>query len=232
MRVLLVEDEVKLAALLERGLAEEGYAVDVASNVSEGAWHATENTYDAIILDVMLPDGNGFELCRCLRDGDCWSPILMLTARDDVADRVAGLDSGADDYLTKPFAFDELLARLRALLRRGVADRPTVLQVGGLLLDPASREVRRDGHLVALTAKEYALLEYFMRHPDRVLSRSELVEHVWDFAFESDSNVVDVYIRYLREKIDRPFGAESIETVRGVGYRLRAEQANDATHQG
>lgn len=230
MRVLLVEDEMKLAALLERGLVEEGYAVDVASKASDGSWLADENTYDAIILDVMLPDGNGFELCRALRDRGCWSPILMLTARDDVADRVNGLDSGADDYLTKPFAFEELLARLRALMRRGVADRPAVLRVGGLGLDPACREVSRDGSLVSLTAKEYALLEYFMRHPGRVLSRSELIEHVWDFAFESDSNVVDVYVRYLREKVDRPFGTDSIETVRGVGYRLRGDHADAATH--
>jgi two-component system OmpR family response regulator len=230
--VLLVEDEVKLAALLERGLVEEGYAVDVASTASDGSWHATENTYDAIILDVMLPDGNGFELCHSLRVQGCWSPILMLTARDDVTDRVTGLDAGADDYLTKPFAFDELLARLRALMRRVIAERPTVLHVDGLRLDPASRKVRRGDDPVALTAKEFALLEYFMRNPNRVLSRSELVEHVWDFAFESDSNVVDVYVRYLREKIDRPFGTESIETIRGVGYRLRGEHADAATHQG
>ncbi len=232
MRVLLVEDEMKLAALLERGLVEEGYAVDVASKVSDGSWLVDENSYDAIILDVMLPDGNGFELCRALRDRGCWSPVLMLTARDGVDDRVNGLDSGADDYLTKPFAFDELLARLRALLRRAVVDRPTVLQVDGLSVDPASREVARDGTPIALTTKEYSLLEYFMRYPGRVHSRSDLVEHVWDFAFETDSNVVDVYVGYLRQKIDRPFGTDSIETVRGVGYRLRKESTDAPTHQG
>jgi two-component system, OmpR family, response regulator len=231
MRVLLVEDEMKLAALLERGLVEEGYAVDVAAKASDGSWLVDENSYDVIILDVMLPDGNGFDLCRALRDRGCWSPVLMLTARDGVDDRVNGLDSGADDYLTKPFAFDELLARLRALLRRVVADRPTVLQVDGLSADPASREVARDGTPIALTAKEYALLEYFMRYPGRVHSRSDLVEHVWDFAFETDSNVVDVYVRYLRQKIDRPFGTDSIETVRGVGYRLRRESADVPTDQ-
>ncbi len=231
MRVLLVEDEMKLAVLLERGLVEEGYAVDVAANVSEGSWLTDENAYDAIILDVMLPDGDGFAFCRALRDGGCWSPVLMLTARDGIEDRVSGLDSGADDYLTKPFAFDELLARLRALMRRVVADRPTVLQVDGLSLDPASRQVLRDRTPIDLTAREYTLLEYFMRYPGQVHSRAHLVERVWDFAFETDSNVVDVYVGYLRQKIDRPFGTDSIETVRGAGYRLRKESADAVADQ-
>ena len=223
MRVLVVEDEVKMAALLQRGLREEGYAVDVASDGREALWLATENGYDAIVLDVMLPDVDGFEVCRRLREAGRWSPVLMLTARDGVSDRVAGLDAGADDYLTKPFSFAELLARLRALVRRGAPERPATLQVGDLVLDPATRRVVRDGTPVDLTPREFALLEFLMRHPGEVLSRTRLIEHVWDFAFEGDSNVVDVYVRYLREKVDRPFGRDSIETVRGAGYRLREE---------
>jgi two-component system OmpR family response regulator len=196
--------------------------VDVATSGEDGTWLATENEYDAIVLDVMLPGIDGFETCRRLRDTGRWAPVLMLTARDAVEDRIRGLDSGADDYLTKPFSFAELLARIRALLRRGAAERPPALQVGDLSLDPARRVVERRGVRVDLTAKEFALLEFFLRHPDEVLSRSRIIEHVWDFAFEGDSNIVDVYVRYLREKVDRPFGVASIETVRGAGYRLRA----------
>jgi two-component system OmpR family response regulator len=232
MRVLVVEDEVKMAALLQRGLREEGYAVDVASDGREALWLATENGYDAIVLDVMLPDVDGFEVCRKLREAGRWSPVLMLTARDGVPDRVAGLDAGADDYLTKPFSFAELLARLRALVRRASPERPAVLQVGDLVLDPATRRVSRDGTPVELTPREFALLEFFMRHPGEVLSRTRLIEHVWDFAFEGDSNVVDVYVRYVREKVDRPFGLDSIETVRGAGYRLREEPEGAPSHQG
>jgi two-component system OmpR family response regulator len=221
MRVLVVEDEVKMAGLLKRGLEEEGYAVDVAGNASDAVWLGTENSYDAIVLDVMLPDQDGFEVCRQLRAVGRWAPVLMLTARDAIPDRVAGLDAGADDYLTKPFSFTELFARLRALVRRGGAERPAVLRVGELTLDPASKKVSRAGSPVDLTAKEFALLELFMRHPGEVLSRTRIIEHVWDFAYEGDSNVVDVYVRYLREKIDRPFASDSIETVRGTGYRMR-----------
>jgi two-component system, OmpR family, response regulator len=222
VRVLVVEDHARMAAVISRGLREEGYAVDVAASGEDGTWLAAENEYDAIVLDVMLPGIDGFEACRRLRDAGRWAPVLMLTARDAVEDRIRGLDSGADDYLTKPFSFAELLARIRALLRRGAAERPPALQVGDLTLDPARRVVERRGVRVDLTAKEFALLEFFLRHPDEVLSRSRIIEHVWDFAFEGDSNIVDVYVRYLREKVDRPFGVASIETVRGAGYRLRA----------
>ncbi len=221
MRVLVVEDEVKMAGLLRRGLQEEGYAVDVAATGGEAEWAAVENPYDAIVLDVMLPDVDGFTVCRRLRVAGCWAPILMLTARDAVSDRVDGLDAGADDYMTKPFAFTELLARLRSLMRRGSSERPAVLEAGDLTLDPAARRVRRGDVDIELTAREFALLEYFLRHQGEVLSRSRILEHVWDFAFDGDSNVVDVYVRYLREKVDRPFGCRSLETVRGAGYRLR-----------
>ena len=221
MRILVVEDELKMAGLLKRGLEEEGYAVDVAATGSDAVWAATENPYDAILLDVMLPDVNGFEVCRRLRAGGRWAPVLMLTARTAVTDRVAGLDAGADDYLTKPFSFSELFARVRALVRRGATERPAVLEVGDLTLDPAARRVTRGDAAVELTAKEFALLEYFMRRPGEVLTRSRIIEHVWDFGYDGDSNVVDVYVRYLREKIDRPFRRNSIETVRGSGYRLR-----------
>jgi two-component system OmpR family response regulator len=184
---------------------------------------ATENPYDAVVLDVVLPDIDGFEVCRRMRAAGQWAPVLMLTARDAVDDRVRGLDVGADDYLTKPFALPELMARLRALLRRGVRERPPMLVAGDLTLDPATKFVRRGDQTVALTPKEFALLEYFLRHSGEVLTRTQLIEHVWDFAYEGDSNVVEVYVRYLREKIDRPFGRDSLETVRGVGYRLRVE---------
>jgi len=232
VRVQVVEDEVKMAGLLKRGLEEEGYAVDMSGTGDDALWLASENPYDAVVLDIMLPDIDGFEVCKRLRAAGRWSPVLMLTARDAVPDRVSGLDAGADDYLTKPFSFAELLARLRALLRRGATERPPFLAMGDLTLDPATRRVSRAGAPVELTAKEFALLEYFMRHPGEVLSRSRLIEHVWDFAYEGDSNVVDVYVRYLREKVDRPFGTDSVETVRGAGYRLREEPGDAATDQG
>jgi two-component system OmpR family response regulator len=221
MRVLVVEDDVKMAALLRRGLAEEGLAADVARTGDEALWRAEATEYDAIVLDVMLPGADGFEVCRRLREGGTWTPVLMLTARDAVEDRVAGLDAGADDYLTKPFSFAELLARLRALARRPPLERPAVAEVGDLRLDPATRRVWRGETEVALSPKEFALLETFMRRPGQVLSRYQLLEHCWDYGYENRSNVVDVYVRYLREKIDRPFGRASIETVRRAGYRLR-----------
>ena len=222
MRVLVVEDTLKMAGLIRRGLVEEGHAADVAPNGEEALWMAEAHPYDAIVLDVMLPGLSGFETCRCLRNAGVWSPVLMLTSRDAVEDRVAGLDAGADDYLTKPFSFAELLARLRALCRRGAVERPTELEVKGLRLDPASRKAWRGRQVIELSPKEFALLETFMRRPGQVLTRLQLIEHAWDFAYENRSNVVDVYVRYLREKIDRPFGTDTLETVRGVGYRLRA----------
>jgi two-component system OmpR family response regulator len=223
VRVLVVEDDPKMAGLLRRGLVEEGHAADVARTGDDAVWMAGAVEYDAIVLDVMLPGIDGFEVCRQLRHDAVWSPVLMLTARDAVEDRVAGLDAGADDYLPKPFSFSELLARLRALARRGSTARPAVIEVGGLRLDPATRRVWRDGTEIKLSAKEFALLEAFMSRPDEVLSRDRLLEHAWDLAYEARSNVVDVYVRYLREKIDRPFGRSTLETVRGTGYRLRAE---------
>ena len=212
-----------MAALIRRGLREEGLAADVAIRGEDALWMAAATAYDAIVLDVMLPGIDGFETCRRLRGGDIWSPVLMLTARDSVEDRVAGLDGGADDYLAKPFSFAELLARLRALVRRGPLERPTVLAAGDLRLDPASRRVWRGDTEVDLSAKEFALLETFMRRPGRVLSRFDLLEHAWDIEYDNRSNVVDVYVRYLRDKVDRPFGREAIETVRGAGYRLSAD---------
>jgi two-component system, OmpR family, response regulator len=223
MRTLVVEDEAKMAALIRRGLVEEGYAADVARTGEEALWMARATPYDAIVLDVMLPGRDGVDVCRELRASGVWSPILMLTARDGVEDRVAGLDGGADDYLTKPFSFAELLARLRALVRRAPQERPAVLEVGSLRLDPATRRAWRGEVEVRLSAKEFALLETFMRRAGDVVSRLDLLEHAWDYAYENRSNVVDVYVRYLREKIDRPFGVESIETVRGAGYRLRRD---------
>jgi two-component system OmpR family response regulator len=221
MRVLVVEDDVKMAGLLRRGLVEEGLAADVARTGDDALWMARANEYDTIVLDVMLPGANGFEVCRRLRESGTWTPVLMLTARDSVDDRVSGLDAGADDYLTKPFSFAELLARLRALVRRVPVERPAILEVGDLTVDPATRQVWRGEAEIPLSAKEFALLETFMRRPGQVLSRYQLLEHCWDYAYENRSNVVDVYVRYLREKIDRPFGRNSIETVRGAGYRLR-----------
>jgi two-component system OmpR family response regulator len=232
MRVLVVEDEAKMAGLLKRGLEEEGYAVDIAATGPDGLWAGTENQYDAILLDVMLPGLDGFEVCRQLRQRGRWAPVLMLTARDDVDDRVQGLDAGADDYLVKPFSFSELLARVRALVRRGAGERPAILVVDDLELDPAARRVSRGGTEINLTVREFALLELFMRHPGDVLTRTRILEHVWDFAFDGDSNVVDVYIRYLREKVDRPFKRATIETVRGAGYRLRQEAPGAAADPG
>ncbi|MGH2726494.1 MAG: response regulator [Actinomycetota bacterium] len=223
MRVLVVEDHPRMSGLLKRGLEEEGFAVDVAANGEDGLWLATENSYDAIVLDVMLPGLDGFGVLERLRTAQRWAPVLLLTAKDAVEDRVHGLDLGGDDYLTKPFAFPELLARLRALMRRGSRERPSVLAVGDLALDPASREVRRGDTPIALTAKEFSLLETLMRHDGEVLSKAFLIEHVWDFAFDADSNVVEVYISALRRKIDKPFGRRSLETVRGAGYRVRED---------
>ena len=223
MRVLVIEDSAKMASLLRRGLTEEGYAVDVAANGVDGVWLATEQPFDAIVLDVVLPDIDGFEVCRRLRDANCSAPLLMLTARDSVTDRVRGLDAGADDYLTKPFAFEELFARMRSLVRRGPRERAPVLEVGDLALDPAEHTVRRGPDGIRLTPKEFALLQYFMLRPGEALTRPQLLEHVWDYAFDGDPNIVDVYVGYLRDKIDRPFRRETIETVRGIGYRLRSE---------
>jgi two-component system, OmpR family, response regulator len=221
MRLLVVEDEPKLAALVARGLREEGYAVDVTDRGEDALWMARSAQYDAILLDVMLPGYDGFAVCRQLRKERVWSPILMLTARDGVGDRVTGLDAGADDYLPKPFAFDELLARVRALVRRAPTERPVVLEVGSLRLDPAAHTAWRGEVELDLSPKELALLEVFMRNPGRVFSRGQLLDSAWDIAFERRSNIVDVYIRYLRAKIDRPFGCDSLQTIRGVGYRLR-----------
>ncbi len=212
-----------MAALVARALREEGHAADVTGNGEDALWMAQAAPYDAIVLDVMLPGADGFEVLRGLRARRVWTPVLMLTARDAVSDRVGGLDSGADDYLTKPFSFEELLARLRAIARRGPVERPTVLEVGDLRLDPAAHRAWRGESELDLSAREFALLELFMRNPGHTLTRLQLLEGAWDMAFESRSNVVDVYIRYLREKVDRPFGRSSIETVRGVGYRLRED---------
>jgi two-component system, OmpR family, response regulator len=223
MRVLVVEDEIRLAALIKRGLAEEGHAVDVVGGGPEAVWMASENPYDAVVLDVMLPGYDGFEVCRRLREHAIWTPVLMLSARREVDDRVRGLDCGADDYLAKPFTFAELGARLRALVRRGAEPRPTTLTVGDLRLDPASRQAWRGDVELVLSAKEFSLLEFLMRHPGEVLTRTKILEHGWDFAFDGVSNVVDQYIRYLRNKVDRPFGRSDLETVRGAGYRLRAD---------
>jgi len=221
VRVLIVEDEPKLARLIAKGLTKRGLAADVAESGEDALWMAGSTPYDAIILDINLPGIDGFETCRRLRDGEVWAPILMLTARDAVEDRVAGLDVGADDYLAKPFAFPELEARIRALARRGAEPRPSVLRCADLELDPATRKVARGGAPIELSPVEFAMLETFMRRPGVALSRLELLEHVWDAGYENRSNVVDVYVRYLRAKIDEPFGTDSIETVRGVGYRWR-----------
>ena len=222
--MLVVEDEVRMAALLKRGLEEDGYAVDVASTGTDAIWQAGEFDYDAVLLDVMLPGADGFEVCRRLRDAGRWMPVLMLTARDAVEDRIHGLDAGADDYLPKPFSFGELSARVRALIRRGGGDRPTVLQVGDLRLDPASRRAWRGPDELELSSKEFALLELFLRRPGEVLTRTTILEHVWDFAYDGVSNIIDQYVSYLRRKIDRPYGVEQLETVRGAGYRLRAPE--------
>lgn len=220
MRLLIVEDERKLADLLVRGLREEGHSVDAASRGEEALWMARARPYDAIVLDVMLPGLDGFDVCRELRAGGIWTPVIFLTARDALDDRVRGLDSGGDDYLVKPFLFPELLARLRAVARRGTVERPAILEVGSLRLDPAGRRAWREQKELDLSAKEFALLELFMQRPDQALTRFQLLEGAWDMAYENRSNVVDVYVGYLRRKIDRPFGCRSLETIRGVGYRL------------
>ncbi|MGH2892793.1 MAG: response regulator transcription factor [Solirubrobacteraceae bacterium] len=224
MRVLVVDDEAKLANLLQRRLRRQGIGVDVAATGEAALDRAMATDYDAIVLDLMLPGLDGFETCRRLRAEGVWSPTLMLTARSSVADRVSGLDCGADDYLTKPFSLEELLARLRALTRRGAPPRPVVLQVGDLRLDPASHQAWRGETELPLTSREFSLLETFMRRPGEVLGRFDLLEHVWDDSYENRSNVIEVYIGYLRDKLDRPFGRRSLETVRGAGYRLRADE--------
>jgi two-component system OmpR family response regulator len=221
MRLLLLEDDVRLAGLLQRGLQAEGHAVDLAASIEDGRWLATENPYDALVFDVMLPDGDGFALCAEIRQAGNWTPVLMLTARDAVNDRVRGLDVGADDYLVKPFAFAELAARLRALARRGAPERPTILAAGALTIDPASRAVEVDGRPLSLSPREHALLELFVRRAGDVLTRTEIIERVWDWAYDGTSNVVDVYVRYLRTKLAAHPAAPRIETARGVGYVLR-----------
>jgi len=223
VRILVVEDERRIAAFVKRGLEEERYAVDVAYDGEEALDWAAAVDYDLIVLDVLLPKKDGIQVCRELRDRGNRAPILMLTARDGVEDRVRGLDSGADDYLVKPFAFQELLARVRALLRRSGETKTTRLQVGDLVLDTVTHRATRAGRMIELTAREYALLEFLMRHPRQVLSRTQIAEHVWDYDFFSTSNVVDVYIRYLRRKIDRDFDVKLIQTVRGAGYKIEAE---------
>jgi two-component system, OmpR family, response regulator len=220
MRVLLVEDEIKMSRAIRRGLEREGYAVDAALDGNDGLHRATEWDYDAIVLDVMLPGLDGLEVCRRLRRAGHWAPVLMLTARDGVADRIRGLDVGADDYLVKPFAFGELLARLRALVRRGARERPAVLEVGDLVLDPAAHTATLSGRPVLLSTREFALLEFMMRNAGQVLSRPAILEHVWDYNYDGMSNVVDVYVGYLRRKLEQPPGQVRIRTVRGVGYGL------------
>ncbi len=221
--MLVVEDDLRTGELLKRGLEEEGHAVDVASDGPNGLWMATEFPYGAIVLDVMLPGFDGFELCRRLRAAGRWTPVLMLTARDEVGDRVRGLDVGADDYLMKPFSFLELAARLRSITRRDDRPRPVVLEVGDLRLDTSTKRAWRGEDELRLSPKELSILELFLRHPGAVLTRSQIIEAAWDFAYEGTSNVVDQYVKYLRDKIDVPYGRHDLETVRGLGYRLRSE---------
>ena len=220
MRILVVEDERRLAGSLRAGLEAEGFAVDTAYDGQEGLWFARENAYDAILLDIMLPGLNGYKVCETLRAEKNWTPILMLTAKDGDWDQIEALDTGADDYVTKPFSFQVLLARLRSLLRRGGPERPAVLTVGDLVLDPASRRVTRAGVEVNLTSREMSLLEYLMRRSGEVVTKADILGHVWDYAFEGDPNIVEVYVGRLRRKVDRPFGRADIETLRGSGYRL------------
>jgi two-component system OmpR family response regulator len=222
MRILLVEDEIKMARAVRRGLEQEGHTVDQCHEGDEGLSRALSYDYDVIVLDVMLPGSDGIAICRELRAHERWVPVLLLTARDAVEDRIRGLDAGADDYLVKPFAFGELLARLRALARRGPSERPAVIEVGDVRLDPAAHTVTRAGTSVSLSAREFALLEFLMRHPGEVLTRSRILEQVWDYSYTGFSNVVDVYVAYLRRKLERPFGRPLIRTVRGVGYALEA----------
>lgn len=223
MRALLVEDDVKMARSLRRGLEREGYAVEVAEDGEGALRRASEDEFDVVVLDVMLPGRSGFAVCQELREAGRWVPVLMLTARDAVEDRIRGLDAGADDYLVKPFSFGELLARLRALVRRGPSERPAVLTTGDVTLDPAAHLVSRAGVAVELSSREFALLEFLMRHPGEALSRTRILEHVWDYNYAGFSNVVDVYVGYLRRKLERPFDRPLIRTVRGVGYALEAE---------
>jgi two-component system OmpR family response regulator len=220
MRILVVEDDKHVAGAVKRGLEGHGYAVDVALTGTDGHWLATENTYDALVLDSMLPGMSGEELCSALRERGDWTPILMLTAKSGAAEEAGALDVGADDFLSKPFSYVVLVARLRALLRRGSHERPVVLEAGDLRLDPATHRVWRDETTVALTPRQFSLLEFFLRRKGEVLSKSVILEHVWDFSFEGDANIVEVYVRQLRERIDRPFGRSSLQTVRLVGYRL------------
>ena len=218
--ILVVEDEKRLAAAIKRGLQSEGFAVDVALDGAEGLWFARERSYDLIVLDIMLPELDGHELCSKLRDDGDWTPILMLTAKDGVRDEVRSFETGADDFLAKPFSFVVLVARVRALLRRGANERPAVLEAGDLQLDPAAHRCRRRETDIELTSREFAVLEFFMRHQGDVLSKAAILDNVWDFAFDGDANIIEVYIRRLRKKIDEPFGTQSIQTVRGAGYRL------------
>jgi len=224
VRVLVVEDEKRLAGGLKKGLEAEGFAVDVALTGTDGLWMAREHDYDVQILDIMLPGVNGFQICSTLRKEGVWTPILMLTAKDGELDEAEALDSGADDYLTKPFSYVVLIARLRALLRRGARERPAVLESGTLRLDPAARRCWREETELQLTAREMSLLEFMVRHNDEVLSKREILDHVWDYDFEGDPNIVEVYVKHLRSKIDRPFGLETIKTVRGSGYRLSSDE--------
>ena len=223
MRVLLVEDDVRMASAMHRALRGAGVVADIAAASDDALWMVRAANYDAMVLDVMLPDIDGFETCRLLRADGVWVPIIMVTARDAVEDRVRGLDAGADDYLTKPFSLAELLARLRALVRRDPVERPSVIEVGPLRLDPSTRQAWRGDTEIELSAREHALFETFMRRSGLVLSQQQLLDAAWDFEYEHRSNVVEVYVRYLREKIDRPFGVHSLETVRGMGYRLRKD---------
>ena len=220
MRALVVEDETRLADGVRRGLEAEGFAVDVASTGTDGLWMARENEYSVILLDIMLPGMSGYRVCETLRAESNWTPIIMLTAKDGEWDQVEALDTGADDYLTKPFSFAILLARIRALVRRGAAERPSILTAGDISLDPANRSVMRGEAPIDLTSREYAVLEYLLRRRGEVVTKREVIENVWDFDFEGDPNIVEVYVRHLRNKLDRPFGRESIETLRGFGYRL------------
>jgi two-component system OmpR family response regulator len=223
MRVLVVEDEKRLAAGLKKGLEAEGFATDIALNGTDGLWMAREHPYDAIVLDIMLPGINGYRICSTLREESIWTPILMLTAKDGELDEAEALDTGADDYLTKPFSYVVLVARLRALMRRGVRERPAVLKAGDLRLDPGARRVWRGEAEMSLTSREMALLEYLLRRKGEVASKREILDHVWDYDFEGDPNIVEVYIGHLRNKLDRPFGRKGIETLRGAGYRLAAD---------
>jgi DNA-binding response OmpR family regulator len=222
MRVLLVEDEVRLAETVRRGLAAEGFTVDVVHDGAEGLWAATEKAYDAVLLDIMLPKLNGYRVCRQLREAGVWTPVLMLTAKDGEYDQTDAFDLGADDYLTKPFSFVVLVARLRAIIRRGAPERPIVLVAGDLRLDPAPRHVSRGDQEILLTPREFGLLEFLMRHRGDVVSKTEILRNVWDAHYDGDPNVVEVYVGYLRRKIDTPYGRKAIETVRGIGYRLAA----------